>query len=68
MLLVISHSLHKVTYTFLMNSTKSCVWGQELGGHIFVRTRNENAFLEEEREGKRIRSVLTPTETQRLPR
>ena len=46
-------SLHKVTYTFLMNSAESCVGGQELCGHIFRRTRNENAFLEEEREGKK---------------
>ena len=41
-----------------MNSGKSCVWCQEFGGHILMRTRNENAFL-----GEKNRSAVSPSET-----
>lgn len=51
---------HKVTHTFLMNPAKACVWSQELCGHIFVRTRNEDAFLGEETREKGIRSAVSP--------
>lgn len=48
----------KVTYTFLMNPGKSCVWCQEFGGCILMRTRNENAFL-----GEKSTSAVSPSET-----
>lgn len=51
---------HKATHTFLMNPRKTCVWSQELRGHIFVRTRNEDAFLGEETRKKGIRSAASP--------
>lgn len=43
-----------------MNPRKTCIWSQELCGHIFVRTRNEDAFLGEETRKKVIRSAVTP--------